>query len=143
MRENKILTMQMPYNTGKILRLIEEDFSDVNEHIEDFFSEDEYKKFIKEFKDKVLDSGIEFNFSMKEILSALPVIEQKIEENVKLELFFKAVARVFTEEDFDESDMEGYIKKENYANILKDLSKRYLEQIKVILIQIFQAGRKK
>lgn len=92
MRENKILTMQMPYNTGKILRLIEEDFSDVNEHIEDFFSEDEYKKFIKEFKDKVLDSGIEFNFSMKEILSALPVIEQRIKENVKLELFFKAVA---------------------------------------------------
>ena len=80
---------------------------------------------------------------MKEILSALPVIEQKIEENVKLELFFKAVARVFTEEDFDESDMEGYMKKENYANILKDLSKRYLEQIKVILIQIFQVGRKK
>lgn len=115
MRENKILTMQMPYNTGKILKLIEEDFSDVNEHIEDFFSEDEYKKFIKEFKDKVLDSGIEFNFSMKEILSALPVIEQKIEENVKLELFFKAVARVFTEEDFDESDMEGYM--ENEANL--------------------------
>lgn len=115
MRENKILTMQMPYNTGKILRLIEEDFSDVNEHIEDFFSEDEYKKFIKEFKDKVLDSGIEFNFSMKEILSALPVIEQKIEENVKLELFFKAVARVFTEEDFDESDMEGYM--ENEVNL--------------------------
>lgn len=90
-----------------------------------------------------MDSGIEFNFSMKEILSALPVIEQRIKENVKLELFFKAVARVFTEEDFDESDMEGYMKKENYANILNDLSKRYLEQIKVILIQIFQAGRKK
>ena len=141
MRENKILTMQMPYNTGKILRLIEEDFSDVNEHIEDFFSEDEYKKFIKEFKDKVLDSGIEFNFSMKEILSALPVIEQKINENVKLELFFKAVARVFTEEDFDISDMEGYMKKENLESILTDISKRYLEQIKVILIQIFQARR--
>ena len=141
MRKNKILTMQMPYNTGKILRLIEEDFSDVNEHIEDFFSEDEYKKFIKEFKDKVLDSGIEFNFSMKEILSALPVIEQRIKENVKLELFFKAVARVFTEEDFDISDMEGYMKKENLESILTDISKRYLEQIKVILIQIFQARR--
>ena len=141
MRGNKILTMQMPYNTGKILRLIEEDFSDVNEHIEDFFSEDEYKKFIKEFKDKVLDSGIEFNFSMKEILSALPVIEQRIKENVKLELFFKAVARVFTEEDFDISDMEGYMKKENLESILTDISKRYLEQIKVILIQIFQARR--
>lgn len=143
MQENKILTMQMPYNTGKILKLIEEDFPAVDENIEDFFTTDEYEKFIKEFKDKVLDSGIEFNFSMKEILSALPVIDQKIKENVKLELFFKAVARVFTEEDFDESDMEGYMKKENYANILKDLSKRYFEQIKVILIQIFQAGRKK
>ena len=139
MRGNKILTMQMPYNTGKILRLIEEDFSDVNEHIEDFFSEDEYKKFIKEFKDKVLDSGIEFNFSMKEILSALPVIEQRIKENVKLELFFKAVARVFTKEDFDISDMEGYMKKENLESILTDISKRYLEQIKVILIQIFHS----
>ena len=143
MRENKILTMQMPYNTGKILKLIEEDFPTVDENIEDFFTTDEYEKFIKEFKDKVLDSGIEFNFSMKEILSALPVIEQKINENVKLELFFKAVARVFTEEDFDESDMEGYMKKENLENILTDISKRYLEQIKVILIQIFQAGRKK
>ena len=141
MRKNKILTMQMPYSTEKILKLIEEDFSDVNEHIEDFFSEDEYKKFIKEFKDKVLDSGIEFNFSMKEILSALPVIEQRIKENVKLELFFKAVARVFTEEDFDISDMEGYMKKENLESILTDISKRYLEQIKVILIQIFQARR--
>ena len=143
MRENKILTMQMPYNAGKILKLIEEDFPTVDENIEDFFTTDEYEKFIKEFKDKVLDSGIEFNFSMKEILSALPVVEQRIKENVKLELFFKAVARVFTEEDFDESDMEGYMKKENYANILNDLSKRYLEQIKVLLIQIFQAGRKK
>lgn len=143
MRENKVLTMQMPYNTGKILKLIEEDFPAVDENIEDFFTTDEYEKFIKEFKDKVLDSGIEFNFSMKEILSALPVIEQKINENVKLELFFKAVARVFTEEDFDESDMEGYMKKENLENILTDISKRYLEQIKVILIQIFQAGRKK
>ena len=143
MRENKILTMQMPYNTGKILKLIEEDFPAVDENIEDFFTTDEYEKFIKEFKDKVLDSGIEFNFSMKEILSALPVVEQRIKENVKLELFFKAVARVFTEEDFDESDMEGYMKKENLESILTDISKRYLEQIKVILIQIFQAGRKK
>ena len=143
MRENKVLTMQMPYNTGKILKLIEEDFPAVDENIEDFFTTDEYEKFIKEFKDKVLDSGIEFNFSMKEILSAPPVIEQRIKENVKLELFFKAVARVFTEEDFDESDMEGYMKKENLENILTDISKRYLEQIKVILIQIFQAGRKK
>ena len=100
---------------------------------------DEYENFMTEFKNKILDSGIEFNFSMKEILSALPVIEGQIKENIKLELFFKAVARVFTEEDFDESDMEGYMKKENYANILNDLSKRYLEQIKVILIQIFQA----
>ena len=141
MRENKILTMQMPYNTGKILKLIEEDFPAVDENIEDFFTTDEYEKFIKEFKDKVLDSGIEFNFSMKEILSALPVIEQRIKENVKLELFFKAVAWVFTEEVFDISDMEGYMKKENLESILTDLSKRYLKQIKVILIQIFQARR--
>ena len=139
MRKNKILTMQMPYSTEKILKLIEEDFSAVNENIEDFFMTDEYENFMAEFKNKILDSGIEFNFSMKEILSALPVIEGQIKENIKLELFFKAVARVFTEEDFDESDMEGYMKKENYANILNDLSKRYLEQIKVILIQIFQA----
>lgn len=141
MRENKILTMQMPYNTGKILKLIEEDFPAVDENIEDFFTTDEYEKFIKEFKDKVLDSGIEFNFSMKEILSALPVIEQRIKENVKLELFFKAVAWVFTEEVFDISDMEGYMKKENLESILTDISKRYLKQIKVILIQIFQARR--
>lgn len=42
MRENKILTMQMPYNTGKILKLIEEDFPAVDENIEDFFTTDEY-----------------------------------------------------------------------------------------------------
>lgn len=143
MLKNKILTMQMPYSTEKILKLIEEDFSAVNENIEDFFLTDEYKKFINEFKEKVWNSGIEFNYSMKEIVSALPVIERQIKENVKLELFFKAVARVFTEDDFDTSDMEGYMKKENYENILKDLSKRYLEQIKDVLIQIFKARYKK
>lgn len=140
---NKITTMQMPYSSTRILGLLKKDFPSVEERINKFFDSEEYKERVNEFNGKVMDEGIEFNYSMKEILAAMPVIEQKIKENMKLEIFFKAVARVFTEEDFTTEDMECYMNTESLEDIYDGLKEEYLKQIKEILLKIFQQMHKK
>ena len=139
----KIATMQMPYSSIRILGLLKKDFPSVEERINKFFDSEEYKERLKAFNGKVMDEGIEFNYSMKEILAAMPVIEQKFKENMKLEIFFKAVARVFTEEDFTTEDMECYMNTESLEDIYDGLKEEYLKQIKEILLKIFQQMHKK
>lgn len=139
---NKITTMQMPYSSTRILELLKKDFPSVEERINKFFDSEEYRERVNKFNGKVMDEGIEFNYSMKEILAAMPVIEQKMKENIKLEIFFKAVARVFTEEDFTTEDMECYMNSESLEDICNRLMKGYLEQIKEVLLQIFWQMRK-
>ncbi len=140
---NKIATMQMPYSSTRILGLLKKDFPSVEERINNFFDSEEYRERVKEFNGKVMNEGIEFNYSMKEILAAMPVIEQKIKENIKLEIFFKAVAKVFTEEDFTTEDMECYMNTESLEDINDGLMEEYLKQIKEILLKIFQQMHKK
>ena len=62
---------------------------------------------------------------------------------MKLEIFFKAVARVFTEEDFTTEDMECYMNTESLEDIYDGLKEEYLKQIKEILLKIFQQMHKK
>lgn len=140
---NKIETIQMPYSSIRILGLLKKEFPSVEERINKFFDSQEYRKRAKEFNGKVMDEGIEFNYSMKEILVAIPVIEQKMKENVKIEIFFKAVARVFTEDEFTTEDMECYMNSESLEDICNRLMEGYLKQIKEVLLQTFWQMRKR